>query len=280
MARSMLPCHPLSPNVGCEVEFNLSRQPEASEVETMQALFAAHGMLLFRGQQLTMERQAEVCDWFGTVLRTRDGLSYISNVRADGVLGDNDLGFHSDLAYAPHPYDSLSLHAIDVVNDATSTRFRNAVEAYRRLPDALKQKIEPLQVLQVSAGRSMSGRPQNIAYEPDYPQCVRPLVIRHPKSGAPILYVMESQTVKVLGMSAEESEALLQALFHHFDADPDLIYEHRWRLGDLVIWDNYTLQHARSGIKGKGNRTLQRTAAGPMGLFVQYPQLDELYTNR
>lgn len=280
MRATPIAARPLSSCLGCEVDYDLESTPGAAELSALRALFARHHLLVFRRQALSMDRQAAVCDWFGPVLRTRDGLSYISNVRPDGVLGDDDLGYHSDLAYAPDPYDSLSLHAVDVVNDATSTRFRNAQEGYRRLPDALKQRIAGLEVLQVSAGRNKAGRPANVAYEADYPQCVRPLVLRHPKSGAPILYVMESQTVKIVGLPDAESEALLQILFHHLDADPELNYEHRWQMGDLVVWDNYALQHARSDIRGKGNRTLQRTAAGPRGLFVQFPQLDGLYTNR
>lgn len=280
MSASPVSTRLLSPHIGCEIEFDLATEPSAAQLAAMKALFSRHAMLVFRNQQLGMERQADVCDWFGPVLRTRDGLSYISNVRADGVLGDNDLGFHSDLAYAPYPYDSLSLHAIDVVNDATTTRYINAAEAYRRLPEPLRKRLQGLRVLHVSAGRSMSGRPANVDYEADYPQHVRPLVINHPHTGVPVLFVMESQTVKVLDMPADASEALLQELFGYLYADKELAYEHSWRLGDIVIWDNYALQHARSNIKGRGNRTLQRTAAGPQGLFVQYPQLDGLYTNK
>src|SRR4051794_23325687 len=103
----------LSEHIGCEVELNLNEPLSTEERAQVKLLYARHHLLLFRGQQLSMERQADVADYFSPVLRTGDGLTYISNVRADGQLGDNELAFHSDLAYAEYPYLGLSLHAID-----------------------------------------------------------------------------------------------------------------------------------------------------------------------
>jgi taurine dioxygenase len=225
-----------------------------------------------------MERQAEIADLFSPVIRSGDGLTYISNVRPDGQLGDNELAFHSDLAYAEYPYQGLSLHAVDVVDDATGTRFVSSMEAYQRLPGDLKQRIRDLHVQHVSSSKNMAGRPAKMVYESEHPQFVRPLVINHPDTGEPILYVTRGQTVRVLELSDQESDALLDELFGYLYAG-DNTFEHRWRVGDIVLWDNYALQHARSSIKGHGNRTLQRTAAGQKSFYEQFPHLAGAYTN-
>lgn len=265
----------LSSNFGCEVEFDLSTELDGRQRRALKLLYDQYQLLLFRNQKLSMSRQAAIVDLFGPVLRAEEGMGYISNVRADGALGEDDLGYHSDLAYAEHPYQALSLHAIDVVDDATGTYFISSIEAYCRLPDVLKKRLRGLSAMHVSAGRNMSGRPR---FQPGDPEFTRPVLLQHPARGQTILYVTMSQTLKIVALEPEDSETLLNELFSYLYT-PECIIEHRWRLGDLVIWDNLAIQHARSGIRDKGNRTLQRVVSGERGLYEQYPALRGLYTN-
>lgn len=269
----------LSPHIGCEVEIDLGRQLDQQEIEQLRLLYARHHLILIRGQRLSMDRQVEIADLFSPVLRSDDGQSYISNVRADGQLGDNELDFHSDLAYAEYPTTSASLHAVDVVDDASGTLFISSIDAYRRLPEALKNCIKDLRVQNVSSGGNMAGRPVKKIYDPMYPQIVRPMVLEHPDSGTPILYVTRGQTVRVADLPDDESDALLDELFGYLYAK-EYVFEHRWRRGDVLFWDNLALQHARSSIKGLGNRTLQRTAAGKKSLYAQFPHLAGKFTNQ
>ena len=92
----------------------------------------------------------------------------------------------------------------------------------------------------------------------------------------PILYVSEMQTDHLVGLSSEESEQLLAEAFAELYR-PENCYEHRWRLGDVVVWDNLALQHARGPILDGDRRTLRRVAVGSLRveLIVTEPAADE-----
>ena len=95
------------------------------------------------------------------------------------------------------------------------------------------------------------------------PQARHPALLPHPDTGAPILYVSEMQTDHLVGMSSEESEQLLAEAFATLYR-PENCYEHRWRPGDLVVWDNLALQHGRGPIVDGDRRSLRRVAVGTL----------------
>jgi taurine dioxygenase len=83
----------------------------------------------------------------------------------------------------------------------------------------------------------------------------------HPRTGRKTLYVSQQVTQEIVGLSPEENEELLEQLFAHLYA-PDNVYAHEWRTGDLVVWDNQALQHARSTVALDGpTRTLRKVFA-------------------
>ena len=231
-------------------------------------------MLLFRNQSLTLERQIEIMGYFGPVLTTPgDGVGYVSNIRQDGILGDGELSFHSDLDFSPRgAYHALSLHAVDVDDDATSTEFASAALAYRRLPDALRERITSLEALDVQL-KDLAGRNRVATIDPDTPRLVHPMVRRLPVTGEPALWTSVSGTDSVIGLPADESDALLEEIFDVL-YDPAWLHSHRWRTGDILVWDNQALQHRREAIPPGVRRTLQRVAgADPhSGFFEVFPQ--------
>ena len=96
-------------------------------------------------------------------------------------------------------------------------------------------------------------------YDIGHPDVVHPIARTHPETGRKALYVSPRHTLSVEGMEADESEDLLQELFAA-QQRPDHIYVHKWRLGDIVIWDNRcTLHKGMGGIKPPGIRHLHRT---------------------
>jgi taurine dioxygenase len=88
---------------------------------------------------------------------------------------------------------------------------------------------------------------------------VHPVVIRHPATGRPALFVNRLMTDSIAGMPRAESDALLEQLFQYVE-EPDNIYEHAWRVGDALIWDNLATLHARTDFDPKERRALRRTA--------------------
>jgi len=244
---------------GVELVEDLRAPLDAAAKARLRSLFLRHGFLLFRDQNLAMEEQIEIMSAIGDVLHAVDGVGYISTDETKGALGASELIFHSDLDFSPWPLRALSLHAIDVVEDATATRFANARRACALLPEALRERIAPLSLL--------TALPEDYARENigwDVPdgtlQVWRAPITPHPETGEPLLAVSQ-QAVRFDGLEPAESAALIRSL-HAILYAPDNVMEHRWRNGDFVIWDNLAFHHARANLTGGGRRTLQRVANG------------------
>jgi taurine dioxygenase len=100
---------------------------------------------------------------------------------------------------------------------------------------------------------------------------IREAVIPHYRTGEPILYVARASTARVVGLAQSESRALLDAVLRVL-YDEAHILTHHWRTGDLVIWDNMALQHARPSLKSGVRRTLQRVMIATHPQKAQMPQ--------
>jgi taurine dioxygenase len=214
-----------------------------------------------------MEDQQRAVSYVGQVLAPSSG--YLSP--EDGILNTKRLDFHSDLCSTPLPFDAISLLAQDVDEGNTSTKFASGLRAYRLLPQATRDLIGRLDVnmVQTVADKSL------LTY--DVPEnafnLVRPVVLRHRVTGEPILYCSESSAARIEGWARAESDALLAELFAVL-YDPGNIYRHVWRNGDLVIWDNLSLQHGRDPVEPGRPRRMQRVVAGLKTLREQVPAYD------
>ena len=107
-------------------------------------------------------------------------------------------------------------------------------------------------------------------------------VVGHQSStGRPYLFVNEDMTGTIIGMSEQESDELLDELFSYLYAKEN-VYEHSWQQGDIVIWDNLAVQHARRAITSSASRTLQRVTIAEIGYYeqtpVDLPSFDKLRT--
>ena len=253
---------------GWEAQVDLTRDLSAAERAALLALYRRDGLVLFRGQALSRAQQQAACDLFGPALRTELDNYVVSNVVEGGFLGKAELLFHNDIPYVPAPFLGGSLHALDVAEGAAATRFASALRAWERLPDALKARVESLNALQVRG--HMLGRRTTIAdLDPGDMATVHPVVGRQEGTGRPYLFVNLDMSACITRMPLAESDALLEELFGYLYA-PDNVYEHQWRPGDLVIWDNLAVQHARSAT-GNAARTLQRVTIARYGYWEQVP---------
>jgi taurine dioxygenase len=269
---------PLSPALGAEIAFVDLRQDLPAE--TVAAIIDAwheHLVLLFRNQELAEEDQIRFARHFGALQkRTRppeaineyghtkypELTMLVSNIRDNGKLigslPDGEMHFHSDQCYLEKPAAGTFLYAIEVPSAGGDTLFLNMYKAYETLPAELKTRIDGRKALNAylydSTTRAVNGAKVDFTAHPHH---VQPIVRTHPATKRKALYVNRLMTFTVEGLDDDDGMALLNALFDHMEQDK-FIYAHRWRVGDLVLWDNRCTLHARTDFSDRERRLLRR----------------------
>lgn len=269
MERRDLPGH-----LGTEVRGPAST---AGDVDELRAALDQRHLLIRRGRVLSSVEQVAFTARFGPLVPDQPLWSYVSNTRPDGIIREGGLLHHADLAFTRAPLDAICLHAIEVPSDGAPTSFANAVRAAANLPTGLRRRIEGRQALNVYDFRLPNDRPMRVGeIDPRSPRWAHPVLAEHPRTGVPVIMASELHTDSIVGLPRAESDALLADLFAVL-YDDDNVYEHRWTVGDLVLWDNIALQHARRGVPSDEERTLRRTTVGAYTVRELVPDLHELY---
>ena len=253
---------------GVEAQVDLAGGLTEEDKEELRRLYALDGLLLIRNLKLSMDDQVELCSIFGPVLRGEHDNYLVSNVAKDGLLGDMELLFHHDIAYVPAPFLAGALHALEVSEGVSPTKYASGFLAYERIPQKLRERIEGMNAVFVRP-RDESRRNKLTDSLPGDNCAVHAVVQRQKGTGRPYLFVNEQMTACLIGVPEAESDALIEEILACTYAD-DNVYEHKWKNGDIVIWDNLALQHARVPITG-GVRTLQRVTIARLSYDAQYP---------
>lgn len=252
---------------GAEVRgFDAQAAHSSQDIAALQSAFATHNLLILRDcGQLSPERQAEIAGWFG-----RTGADGAIATTMDNAVesGRARLKFHCDITYFPHPLEGISLHSVLLPDGETSTTFVSNAVAWDTLPAALQDDLRERKARHYYEDEGMMGVELSV-FEQWHPVCMP-----HYRTGRPLLFVTEYHTVEIEGHDEAEGRQLLKRLFAHLYA-PERQYEHIWRKGDLVIWDNYAVQHARTreADPAQGRRLLQRVSFGEHGFAEQFEQL-------
>lgn len=240
----------------------------AAEAEELRAALRVDGLLVVRGLRLSHPEQIAFCRHFGPVPDSPGENFIVSNVERDGLLGTRELLFHNDVPFLPSPWQAASLHAVEVDPGAVGTRFASGYRALERLPADLLRRIEGLKALHIR--ERVFDRPNLLTDLVEGDMCTVHNVVRtDPDTGRQYLFVNQPWTAMIIGLSETESCALHDELSRHFYA-PGEVYEHKWAEGDLVLWNNLAVQHAR-GEAGSGKRTLQRVTITDLTYAEQYP---------
>lgn len=236
-----------------------------------------HAVLLFRDQTLTDRDLIAFSRRFGDLdiapvqengRRFVEGIPEIyvvSNVRVNGEaigsLGDGEAVWHTDMSYVPLPPKASMLYAIEVPLRGGNTSFCSMYAVYEALPAALKARIEGLAIKHdgtynsggyVRQGVTPTGDPRSS------PGTLHPLVCTHPDTGRRLLYLGRRRNAWIAGMDLAASDALLDELWRHV-ARPEAAWEHVWRVGDLVLWDNRCTMHRRDAFDPGARRIMHRT---------------------
>ena len=251
-------------------DVDLSRPLPVGDQHQLRAAYERHRLLLFRGQSISVEDHVRLARYLGPVLDEDDkGIGYVSNVRPDGFVPEGPLLFHSDFAFTAEPCLGISLYALDVPAGCP-TVWANAARAATHLPPDLRAAVADARALHLFDLKLQRGdiryREEDLPDGPLAPRWVHPVLLRHPITGDEVLYVSEMQTDRVLGADRSLLERLLQILY-----DESNTYRHDWSVGDIAVWDNVALQHARPVPPPAAARTLHRVAITDRSIFDLVP---------
>jgi taurine dioxygenase len=267
---------PLSSAGGVEfTDVDLSRPVSAELAALIRRALLEHRVVVVRDQMLTKQQQYDFTLHFGEIedhVARHSDTNYaivhsVTNLDADGnptakLETRGNYFWHSDKSYHAVPSLMTMLHAVELPPAGGDTQFANMVLAYRALPAAMKDRLAGLRAIHSwEASRLASGsRPASDAEKRERPPVSHPIVRTHPETGEPALYIGTHVAGGVEGMPETEGKALLAELLEHA-TQPQFIYTHHWRPGDLVIWDNRALLHrALANYEmGKHRRVLHRT---------------------
>ena len=258
---------PLPQGFGAEVsDCDPGKEAEAGVVACLQQAFRDHHLLIFRSAgPISPERQVEVAGWFGPVIVEGDAAwSVLDNAEPGGRFR---LPFHSDTSFVEFPLTGLSLYPQSLPANETSTTFVSGARAWQELPEALRHELQDRKARHYLAHEKIDlGRP---FFEYWHPVCMR-----HPETGVPFLFVSENHVQQIEGLSDERCAEVLQILFSALYA-PERQYEHIWGEGDLLVWNNYAIQHARTrrADVSSGRRIMRRVQLGSMGFSTQVERL-------
>jgi taurine dioxygenase len=261
---------PLSPVLGAEVlGIDLSGRLDDTTAKDIKDAWLKYHVLVFRGQAIEADDQRRFVGYFGELQppRSRAGqrlnpdVMYVANVVIDGERGDlpdGEMQFHADQCYYECPTKGAVLYALEIPSTGGNTLFASTHRAYEALPHDLKLRIEGLEALFTydAYGNPYKRAEINVEQSPHF---VHPIVIVHPETARPALFVNRLMTASINGLAREESEALLEQLFQHVER-PEITYEHVWRPGDVLIWDNLATVHARTDFDPAERRALRRMA--------------------
>ncbi len=271
---------PLSSACGAEISgVDLTRDLSKETVRAIKDAWAKHLVLVFRGQTITQDQQLRFASYFGElgnrkkapeplrgraegIYQTNEKVLLVTNIKVDGkpigAFGEGDFWFHIDSGYTPRPYKYTFLYALELPSTGGNTLFSNMYKAYEAVPPALKQKLKGKKALHIheykrSEKADLSGDISGV------PHHFHPVFITHPETGRKTLFVDRLMTARIEGVGAEESDAILAELYEIGERS-DFIYEHIWKLGDFLMWDNRCTNRAAGR-----SRRLRDEAAVPSG---------------
>lgn len=242
---------------------DLSKPLDVTDQVRLYDAWLEHLVLVFRDQDLTETQQVEFSKTFGTPRlqdkpRTdslpdkRPEVMLVGNVE-DGALSNGPVAFHSDSSFMPTPLKATALYALEVPTEGGDTLFVNMYEVFER-PEIFHDKR-----------LKKNGRTALFSYTRAFDgvelSARHPIVQRHDETGRELIYLnrLHSKEIESFGVSHQTDicvDCYLRDILKWIEEAPS--YQHRWRPGDLIVWDNRCTQHARTDFSPTERRLLRR----------------------
>ena len=255
--------------LGAEIRnIDLSKPLDNEAFSRLEDAFNHHSVICFRDQDLTEDQFLAFMARLDKIEKVPlndfahpdyPDIFFVSNIRdGDRTIGHDDAGsvWHTDMSYSERPPRISALHAKEVpVENGIAlgdTHFASTAAAYDALPDDEKRHIDGLMALHDLGGRragkkKRSGTGTKTGSELEQrrrmtPNVPHPVVRTHPVTGRKCLYVTTGECIAIEGMAEDEAMPLIDRLARHIYRPP-FRHTHKWRVGDVLMWDNCAVQH-------------------------------------
>ena len=257
---------PTTPSFAAEIgDADLSRPLDPADVTAIKQAFAAYAVLIFPDQHLDQDQHLDFARHFGPLetslvtvrkgepTRIRRDIADVSNLGADDkIWGESSrirmmqLGnrlWHTDSSFKRVPARCSLLYSRSIPPVGGHTEFADMRAAYDALPELMQRRLRGM-----VAGHSIMHSRAKLGFtdfndedKTEWPEVPQAMVRRHAESGRMTLYIA-SHAGRVLGLTDAEGRALLDELIAHA-TQRQFVYTHRWRLNDLVMWDDRCTMH-------------------------------------
>lgn len=250
---------PLSPALGAEITgIDIVGGISDDQFTELRQAFVDFGVIFLREQDISPQQHIAFAERWGKInvnrfFRPTDDYPMIAEVRKEADQKSNiGSAWHTDHSYDQLPAMGSILYAREVPSVGGDTLFSSMYAAYDALSDGLKQMLMNLRAEHSSRHAfgdlayfntdldDIGGRLGNSAAATQ--DALHPVIIRHPLSGRPALYVNGDFTVKFAGWSRDESQPLLEYLYAHARQN-EFTCRFNWRKGSIAIWDNRATHH-------------------------------------
>jgi taurine dioxygenase len=250
---------PLTPHTGSEIlGLDLRKVQEAATQEQLRQAFADRALLCFRDQELAPPDFMRAIEIFGEIMPQQVARFTLPDHPLVGFVSSEDTDkagpegkrlvrgeqFHTDHSNTLAPPIATSLCAVTLPSTGGDTQFVNVHAAYSDLPEETKRQIDGLKVLHVF--KSSRSPRRKVEMTGKTPEAWQPLVAIHPRNGRKALYLNTAHMERIEGMDDDSAFQLIDRLMAHA-TQPKYEYRHKWRKGDVVIWDNRSLLHQANG---------------------------------
>jgi alpha-ketoglutarate-dependent taurine dioxygenase len=266
---------PLTKHIGAEIRgIDLRERPDDETVKAIYQAWLDHLVIIFPGQKLAQEDLLHATTFFGEngglsrpkheapkgFAQMLPGIMLISNIRENGepigALPDGEMMFHHDMIHSDVPSKATLLYSVEIPSTGGNTLFASGYAAYDTLDPAIRNKLEGTRAQHhYNYGSVQRGDNKGTA---SFGENMHPTFRTNEDTGRKAVYVNRLMTLGIEGMPREEAEPLLNAVFDHAEK-PEFVYEHVWRLGDLLLWDNRCSSHARTDFPTTERRLMWRT---------------------
>jgi taurine dioxygenase len=252
----------------------LRQKPDDQTIAAIYQAWLDHLVIVFPGQTLSQEDLVRVTGYFGELgelgrpakyfpkgySKLLPGIMLISNIRENGepigALPDGEMMFHHDMIHAEVPSKATLLYSVEIPSTGGNTLFASGYAAYETLDPAVRAKLEGRKALHhYNYGSTQKGDHKGTEA---FGECMHPAFRTNEDTARKAVYVNRLMTVGILDMPPAESAPLLDKVFDQAEK-PEFVYEHVWRVGDLLLWDNRCSSHARTDFPATERRLMLRT---------------------